>query len=361
MKPSIKSLLFFLLLVGGMHVIGQNQFPASGKIIDSATGQPLAGASVFCQNTTLGTVSNSDGEFKLWLPAGGYDLVISYTSYETRTLRINSASATNIQVALREKDKNLQEVAVTGSAMVADGYQKYGAFFVEHFIGTSPNALQCSIQNPDALQFYFYKKRNRLKVKAKEDIVIVNNALGYKIRFQLDSFAHEYNTGISTYTGYPFFEELPGNDSLKAAWKERRENTYAGSKLHFVRSWYDSTLAVEGFTIEKVDTASTALKTYPINNPYDSSMYHVVENNDVEINFNGRLRIIYRNALPDPAYLRASNLPSTLRAQISLLDINDGFVIEQNGYFYDQNDVTNAGYWGWEKLGDALPYDYNPE
>jgi hypothetical protein len=41
--------------------------------------------------------------------------------------------------------------------------------------------------------------------------------------------------------------------------------------------------------------------------------------------------------------------------------VNDGFVIQQNGYFYDQNDVTNTGYWSWEKLGDALPYDYNPE
>jgi len=213
----MQKLLFVLFACIAGSAFGQtaNQFAVTGTIIDSATGQPLAGASVFCQNTTFGTISKSDGTFALYLPEGGYDLVISYTSYETRILSIHSSTAANLSIALKPKDKSLQEVAVTGSAMVADGYKIYGQFFFDHFIGTSPNALQCSIQNPDALQFYFYKKRNRLKVKATEDIVIVNNALGYKIKFQLDSFAHEYSTELSTYTGFPFFEELPGSEAPK--------------------------------------------------------------------------------------------------------------------------------------------------
>jgi hypothetical protein len=53
-------------------------------------------------------------------------------------------------------------------------------------------------------------------------------------------------------------------------------------------------------------------------------------------------------------------LPAYLKSQITILDINDGFVIQQNGYFYDQNDVTNIGYWSWEKMAEALPYDYKP-
>ena len=356
----MKKILFLLFTCAALNAFSQNEFMANGKVTDSATGLPLAGASVFCQNTTFGSISNSEGEFKLGLPAGGYDLVISYTGYETRLLRIHNSNAANLQIALKAKDKSLQEVAVTGSAAVADGYQKYGKFFFDHFIGTSPNAMQCSIQNPDVLVFYFYKKRNRLKVKAKEDLVIVNNALGYKVKFQLDSFAHEYETDISTYTGFPFFEPMPGSNDDSTRWKQNRENAYAGSRLHFVRSWYDSTLADEGFVIERVDSASKTLKTYPITDPYDSSLYNVVENHDVEISFNGRLRILYNNAPPDPAYLHSSHLPNTLHAQISILDISEGFIIQQNGYFYDQNDVINTGYWSWEKLGDALPYDYNP-
>jgi len=358
----MKKLVFLLFTCIAVSAFGQadNQFAATGKVIDSATGLPLAGASVFCQNTTSGTTSNSEGAFRLILAEGGYDLVVSYTSYETRVLRIHSTTAANLTIALKAKDKNLQEVAVTGSTMVADGLQKYGQFFIDHFIGTSPFAAQCTIQNPEALQFYFYKKRNRLKVKATDDLVILNNALGYKIKFQLDSFAHEYATETSTYTGFPFYEELTGSDEDKARWKQNRENAYAGSRLHFVRSWYDSTLADEGFVIEKVDSASKTLKTYPVDDPYDSSIYHVIENNDVEISWNGRLRILYKNALPDPAYLRSNHLPNTLHTQISILDISEGFVIQQNGYVYDQNDVTNTGYWSWEKLAELLPYDYNP-
>jgi hypothetical protein len=37
---------------------------------------------------------------------------------------------------------------------------------------------------------------------------------------------------------------------------------------------------------------------------------------------------------------------------------NESIIIEQNGYFYDQNDLSISGYWGWEKVGEQLPYDY---
>jgi hypothetical protein len=50
----------------------------------------------------------------------------------------------------------------------------------------------------------------------------------------------------------------------------------------------------------------------------------------------------------------------TTQVQISAIDILNGFVIEENGYFYDQSDVTNIGYWSWKKLAELLPYDYLP-
>jgi hypothetical protein len=50
----------------------------------------------------------------------------------------------------------------------------------------------------------------------------------------------------------------------------------------------------------------------------------------------------------------------TTAVEISAIDIQNGFVIEENGYFYDQSDVTNIGYWSWKKLAELLPYDYIP-
>jgi CarboxypepD_reg-like domain len=339
----------------------QKYFSITGKVIDEKTRQPLAGASVFCQNTTIGTISNNDGNFSLRLAAGGYDLVVSYTGYETMLMRVGKGNKEidSMSIELKEEDKNLGEVVVAGSAEVADGWDKYGKFFLDNFIGTTPNAAGCTLNNKEAVHFYFYKKRNKLKVKAKDVINITNNALGYTIKYQLDSFVYDYNTNVSSYTGYPLFEEMTGTPEQQAGWKKSRFSSYIGSRLHFIRSWYDSTLTEEGFVLEWADS-SNPNKFSLLKDPYDSTIYSV-DSGDAEITLNGRLRVSYTNQVPDKKYLEEHKFPLTTRVQISAIDIINGFVIEENGYFYDQSDVTNIGYWSWKKLAEVLPYDYVPD
>jgi hypothetical protein len=290
---------------------------------------------------------------------GGYDLIVSYTGYETKPTRISNGNPGNdsLVIELKEQDKNLGEVVVAGSAEVADGWNKYGQFFIDNFIGTTPNASNCIIENKDSLRFYFYKKRNKLKVKARSEIIITNNSLGYKIKYQLDSFVYDYTAKIGSFTGYPLFEELKGTDEQNEAWKKNRFNSYVGSRLHFMRSWYDSTLNDEGFSLELLDADN---KPTAVEDPYDSKLYSV-DSGDVVINIKGRLRINYKNRVPDQKYLSENNFPLSSRMQISAIDIIDGFSIQENGYFYEQSEVTNMGYWAWKKLAELLPYDYNPE
>jgi hypothetical protein len=353
--------LFFIPAVLGcsLSVLSQN-FIVRGTVRDEKSGQALPGASVFAQNTTIGTVSDSAGHFALRFPNGGYDMIVSYTGYETRSIRIGKGGKDNdsMIVALKEEDKALGEAVVTFSNEVADGWSKYGQFFLDNFIGTTPNAAQCILENKDSLHFYFYKKRNRLRVKSRAPLIITNNALGYKIKYQLDSFVYEYNTKVSIYTGYPLFEEMQGTPQQQEDWKQRRFAAYTGSRLHFMRSWYDSTLEEEGFVMEGADT-STPNVFSPVKDAYDGKLYNV-DSGDVEINFSGRLRVSYTGQAPDRKYLQENKFPLTMRAQISAMDIPDGFVIEENGYFYDQSEVTNIGYWAWKKLAESLPYDYVP-
>jgi hypothetical protein len=40
---------------------------------------------------------------------------------------------------------------------------------------------------------------------------------------------------------------------------------------------------------------------------------------------------------------------------------DETFFIEQNGFFYDQEDLVINGYLGFKKIADMLPYDYEPE
>src|SRR5450631_174504 len=247
-----------------------NLFYIHGQVLEDKTGMPLSNASVFCQNTTTGTISNAEGQFALRLSNGGYDMVISYTGYETQVIRVSNSTKDkdSMTIRMKEQSKSLGEVAVTGSALVADGWNKYGQFFLDNFIGSTSNATQCTIENKEVINFYFYKKRNKLKVKAKEDIVIINQALGYKIRYQLDSFVNDYNTHISSYTGYPLFENLTGTADQQAVWSKNRYRTYIGSRLHFMRSWYDSTLKDEGLQVEKLAAPGSDKGTL-LENPYD--------------------------------------------------------------------------------------------
>lgn len=357
--------LVFLLSVISISSFAQSQektFSILGKVVDSASRLPLSGASVFAQNTTQGTISNSEGKFFIRLPNGGYDLVISYTGYDKKILRISHTQdlTDTVVIELIQQDKAMTEVAVVASNEVADGWVKFGKFFSDNFIGTTPNATTTIIQNPEVLRFFYTKnnKRHRLTVKSKEELIILNQSLGYRIRYQLDSFNYDYNTNISQYTGYPLFEEIDTTQEVKSTWKKNRARSYLGSRMHFMHSFYDSVLTEEGFLVEKLDDKNLRnIEGTPIQNVYDSSIYYK-DSSAADINWKGRYRISYKPVLPDKKFLEEFKLPANTRSQVTVLDIADGFVIEENGYFYEQYEVINTGYWAWKKLAELLPYDY---
>lgn len=353
-------LLTSSLLLSYFPVFSQEHYTISGKVVDSTTQQALNGASVFCQNTTFGVITNADGEFSITLPRGGYDLVVSYTGYQSSEQRINTSVTEPLLIQMLAKDKSMESVTVAGSNEVPDGWEKYGGFFQEQFFGTTENAAHCVLENPEALRFFYSKKRNRLKVLAKEDLRIVNNALGYRIRYQLDSLSFEYGTKISTFSGYPFFENMSGDDAELARWDVNRNKAYRGSKLHFMRSWHDSTIQQQAFALEKVKAGSTDFESTPVENYYDSSFYYS-DSSIVDISLTGKFRIIYRGEMPDPKFVKYYKLPSHIRVQLTVLDIKDAFVIEENGYWYEQADLINSGYWSYERIAEALPYDFVPK
>ncbi|GAO42862.1 carboxypeptidase-like regulatory domain-containing protein [Flavihumibacter petaseus] len=358
----MRKFLYLLCIVVALpyFVFSQEQFTIRGKVLDAATKAPLSGASVFCQNTTFGVVTNADGEFSLSLPKGGYDLVVSYTGFQSAEQRIGAGNTDPLVLELKAKDKSMEAVTVAGSNEVPDGWTKYGEFFREQFFGSTANAQECKILNPEALRFFYSKKRNRLKVLTKEELKIENQALGYRVRYQLDSLSYEYNTQVSTFSGYPFFEAMTGSTDQESKWKINRQKAYRGSKLHFMRCWYNKTIAQEGFALEKVNPDAKSFEATPIADYYDTSFYGI-DSGAAVITMPGKYRVIYRKEMPDARFVIAYKLPPHIRVQLSILDIMDEFVIEQNGYWYEQSDLINTGYWSYERMAEAVPYDYVPE
>jgi len=348
----------FLLLFCGYSFMALAQFNVSGLVLDSATREPLLRASVFCQNTTLGTVTNKEGEFSLPLKSGGYDLIFSFTGYLTQTIRVTEN--TRLEILLVKEDKSLSEVVIKSSNEVADGWDKYGDFFVKNFIGGTPNAGKTVLLNPEVLKFYYYKRSNKLKVLATDAIQIANNALGYNLNYQLDSFVYYYTTNVNSYRGSCLFTEMEGGDSLKKAWTLARKKAYEGSKLHFMRSYYDSTVLEDGWIIDMLDEDNDKHFS-KITDPYDTLYYGPLDSTmQIEIWYPRKLSITYKNKKPEPEYLKKMNLPKNVQFLISYIDLKNGIAITENGYFYDQKDWVNQGYWSWKNLADLLPYDYLP-
>jgi hypothetical protein len=352
-----RSFLFLVPLI--LSTIAFGQFTIRGTVVDSLTKEPLYGASVFCQNTTSGTTTNKQGEFNLSLKSGGYELIISYTGFQTKELRISSNDSNRLQIGMAKEETTMGEVVIRSSNEVTDGWDKYGKFFLENFIGATPDAAQCSLQNPEAVHFYYYKKSEKLKVLATEPIQILNKALGYNLRYQLDSFMYYYKTQLSSYRGYCFYTEMEGSFQEQKSWSENRKKAYYGSKLEFMRSYYDSTLAEDGFEIALLNE-NNKTKFDIVTNPYDTSYYGALDSTkEVEVYYPAKISVTYKKK-PEPEYLQQFKLPKNVGIQISYIDFLDGIAIKENGYFYDQKDWINQGYWSWKNLADLLPYDYIP-
>ncbi|UZR96129.1 SusC/RagA family TonB-linked outer membrane protein [Chondrinema litorale] len=84
----------------------------SGKILDGETGDPLPGASVVIVGTSIGTITDIDGEFRLAVPEE-YDLIsVSYTGYIKQ--EINISNQTRIDVTLQPDATQLEELIVLG-------------------------------------------------------------------------------------------------------------------------------------------------------------------------------------------------------------------------------------------------------
>lgn len=353
----------FLFITCSFSAVSQeNYFSVNGKVINAETKQPLQGASVFAENTTLGTATDKEGNFVLQLPNGGYDLVVSFTGFNTDSRRISNTASSGLLFELNQKNKTMEAVAVAATGEVKDGWGKYGSFFLEQFIGKTINSASCEIKNKEVLKFYFSKRRNRLKVMASEPLQIENNALGYTIRYALDSFTHEYNSQVSLYTGYPLFEEktaASGEEQLK--WKTARQKAYNGSVLHFMRSVYNQQLSEEGFEIQfvvKINGTDSALR---LKNYYAALNYKKDDSTQtVQILPNQfEMGVIYNKEKPAEDFLKENaDEPSGFQFSVLTFQPQRPVTIEQNGYYYEQNDITTNAYWTWDKVADALPYDY---
>lgn len=95
-----------------------------GKLIDDATGEPMLFANVGIKGTSIGAISDFDGNFSLESPSlstGTYDLQISFISYQTKIIegvKVTQGQVTVIgEIRMTSSSEQLQEVVVAAEAV----------------------------------------------------------------------------------------------------------------------------------------------------------------------------------------------------------------------------------------------------
>lgn len=103
MKYTFSVLLFFILF------FAHSQETLKGKVIDT-NNQPLLGANVFWQNTSIGASTDANGEFSLSKTEETNSLLISYIGFKTQKIEVLNSDYITIVL---EEVTNLNEVTVT--------------------------------------------------------------------------------------------------------------------------------------------------------------------------------------------------------------------------------------------------------
>lgn len=397
----LKPIYLFCFLF--LSIESASQTLLKGVVLDAEKNKPVSNASVFLNNTSVGTKADEHGIFVLSIPNGKFELIVSSVGYQTYNQTISGNEIADfITIKLQVKTQLMETVVV--EPYEKDGWQKWGKFFIENFIGMSANAKDCEIKNSSTIHFTHPKNKNTLSAVADETLIIENKALGYTIHYQLESFQYDFKNNYLVWTGYPFFEPMKGSKAMQKRREKKRNEAYYGSMMHFMRTVYRNKIVEEGFEIRhlkkipnyekqrvkeayksNMQTIRNANGTATITHinkdtaeyygrimrqtdyfdviekttlPGDSIAY-AVNNTTAGLDFKDYLLIVYKKATAPSEYRK--QFPESNASMMSQIVLVNGIPveIEANGLYYNPVDLMSLGYWAWsEKIATMLPFDY---
>ncbi len=370
----------------------------TGVVQDSVTHEPLAFASVFLAGTTQGATTTEQGKFVFErVPKGTYDIVASYVGYRLTKKSITVATGSQ-EVTLRPASSGpqLSEVVVQADPHQEDNYRKFAALF----LGSTVNSKQCRITNPEEVHVALSDTTKVLTATADNFLQIENQALGYRLKYFGLHFQYNTEDESVSYDGQPIFEEMkPRDEKQQRQWEANRLAAYHGSLTHFLRSVYDDRVQEEGFLAQQVrivenprlvlaerlrqknrrPTAAeqdsmrkwsrlpdVVARLFPKPRPIDS-LRRVGADGEQYLRFTQELQVCYFGEAPDPNYkepmssIGPVDASTPTKRQVSRLILSTLETrIRPNGSLANPLDVVTGEYWGFQKIGEFLPADYEP-
>jgi hypothetical protein len=361
------------LLVGVATSLSQiaPRVSVSGRVIDDSTHLPVQNANVFIANTTLGCGTDEQGRFQIRnVPVGPCEIVTSRVGYSMRVLRVTVSESRKAEFEIEAHAANVQLGEVVVSEPDPIEWRKEAERFTKLFLGSTRNAKDCRIVNPEVLDFKA-DAEGAFSATAREPLQIDNRALGYHIEYYLGIFrvgeptptaATLFPGPVLTFEGQPKYTQLkPSSPEDTLRWQENRRRAFKGSLRHFLISLFNGELEREGFIIRL--SSGVSLSASDPRTLLTATETDVIaegpKSHEKILRFRGILEVEYVRELTELGYDLVKKKGSD--AQISWLTLNyDRVTIDSRGLTKDWFPTTISGYWAWKRVADALPLDYDP-
>lgn len=361
MKPIYYILLTFTLLFTSVTGFGQGSFSILGQVSDEK-GVAVKGATVFISGSQIITTTNDEGKFIFNnITAGTYQLTVQLLGYYPFTQNVLvQVRSINVDITLKVKSIMLNTVKIGGEGNWAKNYE----IFKAQFLGSSDNAKKCEILNPQVLSFGSVKKV--LTAEAEEFLIIENKQLGYRIHYLLKDFQYNSYSGITKYDGDTSFEPLDGPEKVKAIWATNRLKIYYGSLMHFLRSVYNNNTLAEGFVTNQLYyKPNKGLSLYADPRPVRfDTIVTVIDTSFVSAKFTSLF--VSFDKKKTAALLNTNKADTVIKlfemdpnGSILKLYLKEA-IIDSKGNYVDYRTFLLQGLWGRRRLGDQLPFEYQP-
>jgi hypothetical protein len=322
--------IILLLLVVSFFQIGHTQI-VKGTILDNSNNSRINFASIYINGTSVGINSDQNGYFELDITKySSLPLTISALGYSTATLTDFSREKL-LEIYLTPRPFELNEVVVSAKSTSKERKANL-RLFRDQFLGAGYNGQNCVILNEVDITFKNGVTRDTLKAFASKPVMIVNNALGYKITYYLEKFEYYRRSKSFLYKGSAYFsEDMSAALTRKNFFDKRRKNAYVGSRSHFFSSLWTNSLKSNGFIVK-------------------NSIDEILNYEDIVIVRAGFKKYIsYKDNLYIFYYSKSPNSYFEL--------LKDQVFFDSNGYF-DGLGVNVIGQMAQQRIGDLLPYDF---
>jgi hypothetical protein len=315
-----------------------------GRVFDE-NEQPLPGANIYFDGTTIATISDENGNFTLSFGSKlNSILAISFIGYQTQFLT-NFDANKELIIHLKTATNSLNEVVIR-----KDRYTRKQKLqlFRDQFLGRTSISKKAKIENEEDIYFDYDEATKTLKAYSDKPLIIKNDLLGYKITFELVNFeANFYKLSIdsndiqrSFYAGLSRFEELNSNEKII----KLREKCYKGSQLHFFRNIAANSWEKEGF---KLFVGS--MQVIP-----DNHFMVVKEGEKTKVEVKIQIKHLSKSvAIFSVLYHK--------KLQSKIILETDTFFIDKYGINSNIKDIFFSGYMSEQKVGEMLPVNYGIE